>query len=309
MTPDAIPPQSPVASELPLLNPFQAAAMLDKSRATMARLAPRVGLLVEACRRRGVSFPQTPAKPPVLSPKGEMVVAYVVQTLTEASALGGLVTRVCGQWAQTQQAFDALAQALTHGRPAAPEIEEARRGVTFLSRLPTFFQADPVLSEVFPLPPTQELRPSPPVSRPLAPAATRHPVEGAAAESSVSAPDLALIQTAQRTLAHMAPRLEIIRLIGLMLDPTRSLAIKTIQNEEANTARKLAQRLRRYPRTVGQLSEAETTCQRLKRALELHQGEREIETTLQALQTLVQGFHRTLELADLFPPEQLPQFA
>src|SRR5690349_13155920 len=78
-----------------------APAMVEKGRATFAKLKPRIGLLVEACHRVLLPIdgdPDPAAKSPKLSPKGEMVVAYLTMHLTTQESLRKLVPLTAGRF-------------------------------------------------------------------------------------------------------------------------------------------------------------------------------------------------------------------
>lgn len=276
MTPDlsARPESSP-------LSPPQAAALVEKAQATLARQALRVGLLVEGCRRAGITIPGAPGRTRTLSPKGEQAVAHVERVMAEGGWMAGVIPTACEHWLRAQQAVQALEAALAAGAVDAPVMREAQLGVSLLTRFPERFQADPILADLFPPPPTQEVL----IAPPLRPSVTR-----------LSTP----MTRAGRLTAYMEPHAAIIRLIAEMLDPTRSLRVRVITGVDANLARKMAQRLRRYPATVGRLVEAEALFVKLRKALAMRAPEAELVAMTERLHEMVQGFHRTLELGDMF---------
>lgn len=298
MTPDAPLPARPAAPAPSSTAPPPASAapaMVAKGRATMARLGLRMAMLAEGCRRAGVAI-EAFGPPRSLSPKGEQVVAYVSQAVAAGGPLAKHLPAACAGFARAGRALDALEGAAA---PGPAELEEGRRALMFLTRLPEQLATDPVLADVFPPPPTLEVAGAPPAPAPRAAV----PPAGRARQGAAA--------RAGRVVAELAPKFDIVRVIALMLDPTRAMQLRDIVNDTAALARKVAQRLRRYPREVGQLQEAEALFVKLRRELDMRgeqMSDAEVGALLDPLLTLVAKFHRAMELGDLFPTNQMPAF-
>lgn len=298
--PPAVPGAAPSAAS--------AAMMVSKGRATIARLALRVGLLAEGCKRAGM-LPEGAVVPEtLLSPRSEQVVNHVKQDLQAGGALAKLVPAIVSRFSAAQHALDVLESGMAAIAVTPAMLAEAQKALTFLTRFPEQLRADPVMAEVFPPPPTQQ-EPAAPPSAPRVATPTR-PL-GPLPPTTTDGTDPALYRKAKALLDYMAERMEVVRLVTQLLDPTRAMQVREISSSRGTQARMLAQRLRRYPKELAQLQEANSAFLKLKRELDLRGAfipADELTMQMLPLLTLAEHFHRNMVFGELFPTNRMPSF-
>lgn len=293
-------------------------AMLDRARGSLMRITPRIEVLGRACVAAGL-----PASDAMVVPAGGAVSPRTQQALEYlAGALPGnsdLTRRVQGAVLQYQGALRTMEQAENHlqaGTLAPEHVEALKLSLFFLSRFGEQFQHDPVLGPLFPRPQTVQGTTAPAVAqaqaRPLVPPPPIAPPSRPAAPSQRAAAD-PITGKIERLMAYLGPKMEVVRLVITMLDPTQIGKVGDMMSPSARLARTLSATLKKSNRQLlTAVQEAYSLFLQLTRAQRSIQSNGPSEADKQTyfrLRVLTMQFLKEPLLAEIFPAGDRGQLA
>lgn len=287
--------------------------MLERGRASTFKLEPRVEVLVRACRACGLEVPASDDYHYPLSPRTEQTVHYLVGAMPTNAELA---KRVQGAILQYHGATGVMTEVeghlLTRTLDAA-HLDKLKHALFFLSRFGEQFRLDPILGPMFPPPQTVETvrtaapdAASPLAPRPQPPRPPEAPraVHMASRSSAVGADD-PMVGKADRLLAYLGPKMDVVRLINARFDPSQMGRVSDVTAPSAKLARTLGATLHKDNKALMQtLHEAYALFVQLMRDQRSYQSRGFAEPTRQVyfrLRVHTMNFLKEPMLRELFP--------
>lgn len=245
----------------PLALRQQTEEILEKSRASLETLQPRIELLMRACQNARLPVPGVGAiefQHP-LSPKGEQIVAYLMGTFAAKPEVAKEVQVAAYRYYEAGRMVASVQAALDSSALQQPMLEELRLKLFYLSRFHEVFKSDRVLTQLFP--PPQTVTPGEAAAKSAQALSTVERLKQKKLREDI-------LRKAEILQASLAPKMETLAATLDLVEKGGALDIKALITGSSRTARLLALGIGTSPQLVGQLKEAKTLFEQLGKQLE-----------------------------------------
>lgn len=246
----------------PLMDPEvlreQTRDILEKSRASLETLQPRIELLMRACMNARIQVPgvgEVEFKHP-LSPKGEQIVAYLMGTFAARPEVAKEVQVATFRYYEAARQVDAVQAALEVDQLRQQMLEELKLKLFYLSRFHEVFKSDRVLTQLFPPPQTVTT-----ASGETKQMSTVERLKQKKLREEV-------LRKAEILHGSLAPKMEQLNLTIDMIDKGGALDIKALITGSTRAVRLIALGIGTSPQLVEQLREAKRMYEQLGQQLE-----------------------------------------
>lgn len=282
----------------PLIDPDalkeQTRDILEKSRASLETLQPRIELLMRACLNARLQVPgvgEVAFKHP-LSPKGEQIVSYLMGTFAARAEVAKEVQVATFRYYEAARQVEAVQAALEVDQLRQQMLEELKLKLFYLSRFHEVFKSDRVLTQLFPPPQTV--------------------TAGQGDDKKLSTVERLkqkklreeVLRKAEILQGSLAPKMEHLTQTLEMIDKGGALDIKALITGSTRAVRLIALGIGTSPQLVEQLREARRLFETLGQQLEEAKGGGEVtplKETIYPLSRLAISCRAHPMLRDLFP--------
>ena len=282
----------------PLIDPealkAQTAEILEKSRASLETLQPRIELLMRACLNARLQVPgvgEVEFKHP-LSPKGEQIVAYLMGTFAARPEVSKEVQVATFRYYEAARQVEAVQAALDVDQLRQQMLEELKLKLFYLSRFHEVFKSDRVLTQLFPPPQTV--------------------TAGQGEEKKLSTVERLkqkklreeVLRKAEILQGSLAPKMDQLNATIDMVEKGGALDIKALITGSTRAIRLLALGIGTSPQLIEQLKEAKRMYELLGQQLEEAKGGGEVaplKETIYPLSRLAMTCRANPMLKELFP--------
>jgi len=272
--------------------------ILEKSRASLETLQPRIELLMRACNNARLPVPgvgQVDFNHP-LSPKGEQIVAYLMGTFASKPEVAKEVQVAVYRYYEAHRLVASVQAALESGVLEQQMLEELRLKLFYLSRFHEVFKGDRVLTQLFP--PPQTVSAADAAAKSAQALSTVERLKQKKLREDV-------LRKAEILHASLAPKMQTLAQTLELVEKGGALDIKALITGSSRTARLLALGIGTSPQLVSQLREAKALFEQLGTQLEEAKKENgdvsPLKETIYPLSKLAITCRAHPMLRDLFP--------
>ncbi len=282
----------------PLIDPDalrdQTRDILEKSRASLETLQPRIELLMRACLNARLQVPgvgEVEFRHP-LSPKGEQIVSYLMGTFAARPEVAKEVQVATFRYYEAARQVEAVQAALDVDQLRQQMLEELKLKLFYLSRFHEVFKADRVLTQLFPPPQTVTVGPG--EDKKLS---TVERLKQKKLREEV-------LRKAEILHGSLAPKMDQLNTTLDMIDKGGAIDIKALITGSTRAVRLIALGIGTSPQLVGHLREAKRMFELLAQQLEEAKGGGEVaplKETIYPLSRLAITCRAHPMLKELFP--------
>lgn len=265
---------------------------LNKAKASIETLEPRMELLLRACLAAGLTVPgvgQTTFRHP-LSPKGEQIVGYLQGVIKNRPDISKEVQVAVFRFFEAVRLAGAAQAALEVRQLQQSTLEELKLHVFYMCRFHEVFKGDRVLAQLFPPPQSSQ--------------ATKAAPQSAVDRLRQKKQREEILRKAEILRANLEQRMGLLVRTLEMIERGTALDLRAMLTGSTRTARLLALGIGTSPELVDKLTEAKRLYDQLGKQLDEAKAGGEVEPlkeTIYPLSRLAISCRANPMLKDLFP--------